>query len=673
MSTHGLERQSAEGRDAATSAFALPTGTNLLPNGSFELGGYYQFDGYWQRPTGWGEFYNPLTLGLVYLRQHPKRLPAAGRFPEVPHGRQCAQVPLEQDEQDEWRGHLTSPMIQVKPGQAYVLSLSARSDVAGAKLRPRLWTRPLDWKEPEDRDYFDYHETNSAPQGEEVEVNHGWQRYEFPLMILSWRENSVVDIAVSGEEAGDVMIDEVQLEEGSRATPFQARHQVEAAIEDRRGQQMCKLFRMDEPLTLHLPIYNNAATAHTGGIVIVVERMDGSTVLEEAMTDPIPPGHSEVVFARDFGLVGDFVARVFVPDGAEIGANRYQFRSVPVIPENAQFIIVSRAGAAEQVPAERVWLPWNNEENWYADPPQGLTITDAGNIYVAFDKNRLLKTRDGGRSWEALPATRQALGVCRDGTLINVDREREGESLSVYRSADEGESWVLAGVLGRKDSYCETVTELGDGTLVTVLPADPNRCHRSTDGGKTWSPGFPVCPGGEAHITELQSGRLLCVARYRPPMPRYQWDMWLQYPSSLWWFTRGGSGGYGSHLKCVLLADSDDGGKTWSNVRRGTFIMETMHGSAVQLPDGRLVLLHVSRAVSPGGGTWAKVSSDEGKSWDVERYYMNASPAYAGYSASCVLPPHLADGDPGMILTVAGERARGDYPARAQAVRWRPL
>ena len=248
----------------------------------------------------------------------------------------------------------------------------------------------------------------------------------------------------------------------------------------------------------------------------------------------------------------------------------------------------------------------------------------------------------GGRSWEALPGTRQALGVCRDGTLINVDRKREGESLSVYRSADEGESWVLAGVLGRKDSYCETVTELGDGTLVTVLPADPNRCHRSTDGGKTWSPGFPVCPGGEAHITELQSGRLLCVARYRPPMPRYQWDMWLQYPSSLWWFTRGGSGGYGSHLKCVLLTDSDDGGKTWSNVRRGTFIMETMHGSAVQLPDGRLVLLHVSRAVSPGGGTWAKVSSDEGKSWDVERYYMNASPAYAGYSASCVLPPHLA-------------------------------
>jgi len=182
------------------------------------------------------------------------------------------------------------------------------------------------------------------------------------------------------------------------------------------------------------------------------------------------------------------------------------------------------------------------------------------------------------------------------------------------------------------------VTELGDGTLVTVLPADPNRCHRSTDGGKTWSPGFPVCPGGEAHITELQSGRLLCVARYRPPMPRYQWDMWLQYPSSLWWFTRGGSGGYGSHLKCVLLADSDHGGKTWSNVRRGTFIMETMHGSAVQLPDGRLVLLHVSRAVSPGGGTWAKVSSDEGKSWDVERYYMNASPAYAGYSAASCRP-----------------------------------
>ncbi len=673
MATYGLERQSVAGRVEGTSAFELPAGKNLLPNGSFELGGHYQFDGFWQRPAGWAEFYNPLTLGLVYLRQHPKRLPSAGRFPEVTHGRQCAQVPLEQGDDGSWCGHLTSPMVQVKPGQAYVLSLSVRSEVPGARLRPRLWTRPLDWKEPDDRDPFDYDENRSAPEGEEVELGYRWQRFEFPLMILSWRENCVVDIAVSGAGAGDVMIDEVQLEEGHTATPFAARHPVEAAIEDRRGLRMCKLFEMDEPLTLYLPLYNDTEEEQGDGIVVRVCRMDGSVVCEEKLTEPIPPGASERVFSRELGIVGDFVVSAFGADGTEIGANRYQFRSVPVIPEKAQFIVVSRNGAAEQLPAERAWLPWNNEEDWYADPPQGLTVTEQGNIYVSFNKSKLLKTPDGGRSWEALPATRMVMGVCRDGRLINIDRERPDGRLIVSRSRDEGESWERIGAIDRADSYCESLTELRDGTLVTVLPADPNRCYRSEDGGQTWSEGYPVCPGGEAHITELESGRLICVARYRPPMPRNQWDMWLKYPSGMWWFTRGGSGGQGSHLKCVLLADSDDGGRTWSNVRRGTFIIETMHGSAVQLPDGRLVLLHVSRAVSPGGGTWAKVSSDEGNSWDVERYYMNASPAYAGYSASCVLPPELADGEPGMILTVAGERAQGEYPARAQAVRWRPL
>ena len=54
-------------------------------------------------------------------------------------------------------------------------------------------------------------------------------------------------------------------------------------------------------------------------------------------------------------------------------------------------------------------------------------------------------------------------------------------------------------------------------------------------------------------------------------------------------------------------------------------------------------------------------------------WYINDHVSKPGYSASCVLPPELADGKPGMILSIVGERKGKDLPARMQAIRWRPL
>ena len=126
-------------------------------------------------------------------------------------------------------------------------------------------------------------------------------------------------------------------------------------------------------------------------------------------------------------------------------------------------------------------------------------------------------------------------------------------------------------------------------------------------------------------------------------------------------------------MKCVLLADSDDGGQTWGNVRIGSLNCGEMHGSAVQLPDGRFVLIHVHRVPWLRGGIRARISCAEGNTWEKEMYYLNTTPAYPGYSANCVLPPHLADGKAGMILSIVGERAYAGCPPRIQAVRWRPV
>ena len=46
------------------------------------------------------------------------------------------------------------------------------------------------------------------------------------------------------------------------------------------------------------------------------------------------------------------------------------------------------------------------------------------------------------------------------------------------------------------------------------------------------------------------------------------------------------------------MVNSDDGGITWEYPRAVTHLLDEMHGSAVELPDGRIVLFYVHRLPS---------------------------------------------------------------------------
>ena len=84
-----------------------------------------------------------------------------------------------------------------------------------------------------------------------------------------------------------------------------------------------------------------------------------------------------------------------------------------------------------------------------------------------------------------------------------------------------------------------------------------------------------------------------------------------------------------------------------------------------------------SRVGGRGSGVKSRKSGGEvvdgGNTWDDITYYVTSTPAYPGYAAMCVLPPHLADGKEGMILSVVGERTYAGRASRMQAIRWRPL
>jgi Neuraminidase (sialidase) len=419
-------------------------------------------------------------------------------------------------------------------------------------------------------------------------------------------------------------------------------------------------------------------------------------IFTHTLVAAIPSGRNEQQLSLDFPFIGEFYARLIAGDGEQMSPEDYIFVNYPVFEETYQGVVYTKHSAVHEMPVERSVLPWTNDRNWYADTQATLIVTDNDEIHAQMsDSHTVMRTRDGGRTWDNLQVTKSVNTVLRDGMFLAV--EPEAGRLRVSQSSDQGRIWQPLGQIESSEHpQVGGIEQLRDGSLIIPVgiissetAAGPLTVHafRSTDGGRTWSPGSPICPGGEPQILELQSGKLLAFCRNNPRVPPNDlqrpfrnegpWRLWQRFQ---------GAHGLSSYTKRITLAESDDGGQTWHSQRPATFLLEEMHGGGVQLPDGRVVFLYTHRGPTYRGGERAKVSCDEGRTWREELYFMTATPSYPGYSGSCVLPPHLADGKPGMILTLVGERSERNwgsegpatpdgfqYMPRVQSIRWRPI
>ena len=131
----------------------------------------------------------------------------------------------------------------------------------------------------------------------------------------------------------------------------------------------------------------------------------------------------------------------------------------------------------------------------------------------------------------------------------------------------------------------------------------------------------------------------------------------------------------GRLFKHVFLGDSPDGSRTWEHLRplsdaegRPLLVFGECHGQLVELPDGRVVLVHDRRYPYDKGETIGRVSEDGGKAWSRYVYHLSEG---SGYPASVAL-------DDGTIVTVVGNtrldaQSRPIEPWRVQSVRWRLL
>lgn len=362
---------------------------------------------------------------------------------------------------------------------------------------------------------------------------------------------------------------------------------------------------------------------------------------------------------------------------------------------------------AEHVPLDYPDLPWR------ADPAIGMTAD--GTIYAAIGM-RVFASTDGGTTWTSRPVTCAAcedplsniqvydsFGVLRDGILLWA-YAWQGDN-AVLCSTDGGKTWAPWSQLEEKAPYAyaggnqNCMTELSDGTVLwpTRLsptsydalakqyqeafelqrwqgpPASTTFVYRSTDGGQTWPTKSLLQPWGvETTLLALQSGRLLASIRYQrhrfAPPPANEPPELREIVASA---TTGDATWPG---KRVFFADSHDGGRSWTNFRPlwrqtgGKIDLEhgEAHGHAVQLADGRVLLVYEHRYPYERGDIRARVSHDEGQTWTAAVYHVSQGHGYAG---SVVL------GD-GTIVTVCGNTplaSQGEptAPWRAQVVRWR--
>lgn len=315
-----------------------------------------------------------------------------------------------------------------------------------------------------------------------------------------------------------------------------------------------------------------------------------------------------------------------------------------------------------------------------------------GNIWAAVTGTasgqniRLFRSQDDGVTWTSIllaPTLNQELAAftaLKNNNLLLATNLDQAE-IRLYLSSNKGSTWQLTTTLAPNPyKYIgegfQSLTSLKNGRILFPIcrfDDDPygtgvhGGVFVSLNGGKTFPTIYPTSDFWmEPHILELQSGKLLMAFRYQRYRNTGETDAEI--------LALGGniSSQQPFAFKNIFLADSEDGGTTWKNFRplrdsQGQVLIKygQCHGQLVQVPDGRVVLVHDNRYPNEERDIRAHISSDGGQTWAPEVYYLSFG---RGDPASVVL-------DDGTIVTVTGNWPQGHSgpigSPSAQVIRWK--
>jgi len=312
---------------------------------------------------------------------------------------------------------------------------------------------------------------------------------------------------------------------------------------------------------------------------------------------------------------------------------------------------------------------------------------------------RLFHSTNGGLSWTSRVVIASCflningLAILDDDSMVmalQLGATDRPYGVTMMRSTDNGVSWQQTALIepAPYDYIGEgalSVSKFSDGRVVlsaarwdgeefgdTHWTTLMHYIFVSSDGGLTFPTAYATFAHCyEAHVLELQSGKILGAFRYQRYREPGETDAEV--------LALGGDPdqddenyGQESLFKNVFIGESFDGGATWENLRplrdaEGNALLHygEAHGQLVQVPDGRVVLVHDYRYPCEDYEVRARVSWDEGQTWQPEIYHVSFG---MGYPSSVA----LADGT---IVTVTGDApvaASCAWPSTyyAQSIRW---
>jgi hypothetical protein len=284
---------------------------------------------------------------------------------------------------------------------------------------------------------------------------------------------------------------------------------------------------------------------------------------------------------------------------------------------------------------------------------------------------RVYESSDEGLTWQEIGKTplygkEPSLTALPDGSLVLTAEPGHGpgykkDELPISRSEDGGRTWETRMIPG--PDYPRNLIVEPDGSLLLVRALDSGWYHqdwtlkgggspnlqlcRSKDSGKTWqfSEGlidwdYPAF--GEVSTIRLKDGRYLAALR-------------RQFPGTT---TEG--------FEDTFLTESKDGGKHWSKPWMMSSNAE-VHTYLTELKDGRILATYSNYHLP--WGSFAILSKDEGKAWDLDHPIQLSLSAdiYVGWPVTLQLP------DSSLITAYAATTYYKQLPARTtcEVVRWR--
>lgn len=378
-------------------------------------------------------------------------------------------------------------------------------------------------------------------------------------------------------------------------------------------------------------------------------------------------------------------------------------------PNMSPLFVTSGDSVVDEIKAD--YIPLDGKSDLRAEVH--LRKDSKGRLWASIHYFGLYYSTDDGKTWTFKPnelvmkdpIAYSCFTILNDDTFLlgkvkdNWAPDVERTPILFYRSENYGDSWQLAGSIDAApfegiSEGTQNLTQLADGTILYAAtrynwkpdPEEPdavreNAIFRSTDGGFTWGDKSTTYSEGadkyvfEPHIIQLQSGKLLGAFRYQRHKLPGDTESAVTAAGGSWSCCTAGRNK--SIFNQLYIGESYDNGYTWVNLHdirdsNGNLLLfwGDPHGTLLQVPDGRILLVYDHRYESGPNCTQANawkvcnravVSSDEGATWGPEIYHLSYG---KGYPSSVFLEGNT-------IVTVTGNDLDNKKPFTAMAVRWK--